>query len=78
MSPRLVHSGMEKVIVVGKGKIVGQSYGLWAVDNGSANVYIAPADVLFANPKVGDTGVLTYEYRGVSRRPCFRAVDPSR
>lgn len=69
---------MEKVIVVGKGRIVGQSCGLWAVDNGSAHVYIAPADVLFVNPKVGDAGVLTYEFRGFSRRPCFRADDPTR
>jgi hypothetical protein len=65
------------VIVVGTGTIAGRNGDLWAIDSGRATLFIVPANMLLADPKIGDTGLLTYEYRGFSRVNCFRAIDAS-
>lgn len=66
---------MAEVIITGRGTIIGRKDDLWIIDNGASNVYVAAANMLAADAKVGYGGFLTYEYRGFSRVGCFRAAD---
>jgi len=67
---------MEVMRIVGKGRIIGKTSSHWIVDRDGIELFISLSNMVSTHTAIGQTGILTYEYRRSSSMVnCFRAED---